>query len=101
MSPARETLFSFFRLSSDILLRLLPHAKRSYDGQSKGANITIGVLDSFCGGLLLFAGMSVFWPEWFVTNYKLCLADSLVVPSVGFFGVALGMVIMSVIGIWA
>ena len=101
MSPARETFFSFFRLSSDILLRLLPHAKRSYDGQSKGANITIGFIDSICGGLLLYTGMSVFWTEWFVVNPEMCLSDSLTPPTMGFLGVFLGMLIMSVIGIWA
>ena len=45
--------------------------------------------------------MSVFWTEWFVVNPEMCLSDSLTPPTMGFFGVFLGMLIMSVIGIWA
>jgi len=70
-------------------------------GETQGVLITIGVIDAICGGLLLFAGMSVFWTEWYVNNHEHHISDSLLKPAIGFFGIALGMAIMAVIGIWA
>ena len=45
--------------------------------------------------------MSVFWTEWYVNNHEHHISDSLLKPAIGFFGIALGMAIMAVIGIWA
>lgn len=70
-------------------------------GETQSVLITIGVIDAICGGLLLFAGMSVFWTEWYVNNHEHHIADSLFQPAIGFLGVAIGMAIMAVIGIWA
>ena len=70
-------------------------------GETQSVLITIGVIDAICGGLLLFAGMSVFWTEWYVNNHEHHVADSLFQPAIGFVGVAMGMAIMAVIGIWA
>merc|ERR1711907_417998 len=84
-----------------IVIGICTYTGHGYDGQSKSANITIGIIDSICGGLLLYTGMSVFWTEWFVVNPEMCLSDSLTPPTMGFLGVFLGMLIMSVIGIWA
>jgi len=73
---------------------------QAYDGQSEGANITIGILNSICGGLLLFMGMCIFWVEWFVNNEELHRQGALL-PFLGFCGILAGMIIMAVIGIWA
>ena len=73
----------------------------SYDGQSVGANITIGVVDSVCGGFLLFMGTSIFWVDWFVNSKAMHEEKNICVPFVGFAGVLAGMAIMAVIGVWA
>mmetsp|Transcript_2496 Transcript_2496/g.9160 ORF Transcript_2496/g.9160 Transcript_2496/m.9160 type:complete len:367 (-) Transcript_2496:206-1306(-) len=95
------TAFYSLTTSVGIVIGICTYTGEGYDGQSKGANITIGIIDSICGGLLLYTGMSVFWTEWFVVNPEMCLSDSLTPPTMGFLGVFLGMLIMSVIGIWA
>lgn len=95
------TAFYSLTTSVGIVIGICTYTGHGYDGQSKSANITIGIIDSICGGLLLYTGMSVFWTEWFVVNPEMCLSDSLTPPTMGFLGVFLGMLIMSVIGIWA
>merc|ERR1711904_741442 len=54
-------------------------------GETQGVLITIGVIDAICGGLLLFAGMSVFWTEGYVNNHEHHISDSLLKPAIGFF----------------
>ena len=73
----------------------------NYDGKSVAADITIGILNALCGGILLFMGLSLFLIEWFVANKEYHMSDSLVLPSLGFVGIAIGLVIMAVIGKWA
>ena len=60
-----------------------------------------GILNSFCGGILLFMGMSIFWTEWVIANKGLQEAESWFLPMLISFGVLVGMTIMGVIGIWA
>jgi len=73
----------------------------NYDGKSVAADITIGILNALCGGILLFMGLSLFLIEWFVANKEYHMSDSLLLPSLGFVGIAIGLVIMAVIGKWA
>ncbi len=73
----------------------------SYDGGSQAANVTIAVINSICGGFLLFMGMSIFWVDWFVNNAAMHREESALAPSAGFLGVLFGMVAMAVIGMWA
>ena len=61
----------------------------------------LGILNSFCGGILLFMGMSIFWTEWVIANKGLQEAESWFLPMLISFGVLVGMTIMGVIGIWA
>lgn len=93
-------LFYSITTSVGIAIGIGTYMSETYDGQSKGANITIGVLDGICGGFLLYMGMSIFWTEWFVNNAEMH-RGSLGVPVTGFTGVLCGMAIMAVIGIWA
>jgi zinc transporter 1/2/3 len=99
----KKTLMIFFysiTTSVGIAIGIGTYLSETYDGNSKGANITIGVLDSICGGFLLYMGMSIFWTEWFVNNPEMH-RSGFWVPAVGFAGVLAGMAIMAVIGIWA
>lgn len=93
-------LFYSLTTSIGIAIGIGTYMSETYDGNSEGANITIGVLNSICGGLLLFMGMCIFWVEWFVNNEELHRKGALM-PSLGFFGILVGMGIMSIIGIWA
>ena len=100
----KKSLMIFFysvTTAIGIAIGIGTYVSQDYDGQSVGANITIGVLDSICGGFLLYLGMSIFLVEWFVNNTEFHTQSSLVTPMIGFFGVFLGMAIMAIIGMWA
>lgn len=73
----------------------------SWDGESPSVAATIGILNSLCGGILLFMAMSIFWTEWVIANKGLQEAESWFLPMLISFGVLVGMTIMGVIGIWA
>ncbi len=62
--------------------------------------LLIGILNSFCGGLLLYLGVVSLLVPWFVANEAL-LAERRLYAIVSFTGVAAGMAVMAVIGIWA
>ena len=120
-----------------VAIGIVLYTSQSYDGESTAAQITIGILNALCGGILLFMGLSLFLIEvrflrdripspvpcsrsisyphadalpslpfplankWFVANKEYHMSDSLVLPSLGFVGIAIGLVIMAVIGKWA
>ena len=90
-------LFYSITTSVGIAIGIGTYLGQNYDGQSNGANITIGVLDSLCGGFLLYMGIAIFWVEWFVNNKNIKLSAT----CLGFLGITFGMAIMAVIGIWA
>jgi len=101
MKKCLMTFFYSITTAVGIAIGIGTYLGQNYEGQSRGANITIGVLDSLCGGFLLFMGMSIIWVEWFINNKDLHHSDSLLSPIFGFTGVAFGMAIMAIIGIWA
>ncbi len=72
----------------------------SEDEQPVSVSLLIGILNSFCGGLLLYLGVVSLLVPWFVANEAL-LAERRLYAIVSFTGVAAGMAVMAVIGIWA
>lgn len=94
-------MFFFYCITTAIGVAIGIGVHSTYDDQSYGANLTIGILDSLCGGILLFMGMSVFWMQWFVNNKTLHQVNNTFIPIVGFLGILIGMFIMSLIGAWA
>ena len=73
----------------------------SWDGESPSVAATIGILNSLCGGILLFMAMSIFWTAWVIANKNMHEAETWFLPALISFGVLVGMAIMGVIGIWA
>mmetsp|Transcript_44160 Transcript_44160/g.70621 ORF Transcript_44160/g.70621 Transcript_44160/m.70621 type:complete len:321 (-) Transcript_44160:1418-2380(-) len=62
-------------------------------------NIVVGILNSLCGGIILYIGLISLFVPWFVNNQEL-IQGPVVHSLVGFSGIAVGFAIMAVIGIW-
>ena len=70
----------------------------SYDPASYA--IAVGVLDALAGGILIYMGLSQLVVSWVVKSKPLHRAST-AVACLAFLGLAVGLVIMSIVGIWA
>lgn len=83
-----------------IAIGMIVIAATNSDQEPSQLTLTIGILNSLCGGFLLYIGMINLLNNWFVQNENFLRAK----PSyytLGWVGVTLGMAAMAVIGIWA
>jgi len=71
-----------------------------YDEDSPSAMLTMGILDSLAGGILIYMGLTSLLANWVVNSKRLARAHW-VQPFVAFLGLAVGMVSMAVVGKWA
>merc|ERR1712093_404872 len=71
-----------------------------YDEDSVSAMLTMGILDSLAGGVLIYMGLTSLLSNWVVNSKSLARAHW-IQPFVAFIGLAVGMVSMAVVGKWA
>lgn len=71
-----------------------------YDEGSASAMMTMGILDSLAGGVLIYMGLTNLLSAWIVNSRALALSHWSK-PLVAFIGLALGMLSMAVVGKWA
>jgi len=73
----------------------------SYDDEeSPGLNAMIGILDSLCGGVLLYLGLVSMCNIW-ITHNVILHDGSIKLGALAYFGLVLGMAVMALIGNWA
>jgi len=65
-----------------------------------GVRTLLGILNSVCGGFLLYIGMINLLNGWFVQDKGILRAEG-IYALLGWTGVTLGMAAMAIIGIWA
>mmetsp|Transcript_16016 Transcript_16016/g.34667 ORF Transcript_16016/g.34667 Transcript_16016/m.34667 type:complete len:307 (-) Transcript_16016:1505-2425(-) len=92
------TLFYSFTTAIGVAIGIATHTAAGTEGTS--LKLFIGILNSFCGGVILYIGMISLFVPWFLRNKQLQLASKRV-SLLGFFGIALGFAAMAIIGIWA
>jgi len=71
-----------------------------YDEGSVSACLTMGILDSVAGGILIYMGLTSLLSTWIVNSASLARAHYSR-PLVAFIGLAVGMISMAVVGKWA
>ncbi|GBG34142.1 Zinc transporter 8 [Hondaea fermentalgiana] len=89
-----------FALTTPIGVAIGIGTHSAYDGESKSVALLIGVLNGFCGGILLYLGLVNLLMPWLVGSDGLHRAP-MVYPLLAFLGLAFGFAIMAIIGIWA
>eukprot|EP00512_Aurantiochytrium_limacinum_P004246 CAMPEP_0171496858 /NCGR_PEP_ID=MMETSP0958-20121227/6939_1 /TAXON_ID=87120 /ORGANISM="Aurantiochytrium limacinum, Strain ATCCMYA-1381" /LENGTH=318 /DNA_ID=CAMNT_0012031015 /DNA_START=152 /DNA_END=1108 /DNA_ORIENTATION=- len=72
----------------------------TYDGESTQVALLLAILNSICGGILLYLGMISLLLPWIVASRGLHRAPALY-PALAFLGLAIGMTIMAVLAMWA
>lgn len=93
---------SFFALTTPIgiAIGIGIHKNFNEDTESNGARLTIGILNSLCGGILLYLGLVNLLTSWFTENKDLLIAP-VEFGMFGLTGILLGFACMAIIGIWA
>lgn len=71
-----------------------------YDEDSVSACLTMGIMDSLAGGILIYMGLTSLLSSWIVNSIPLARAHWSR-PLVAFIGLALGLISMAVVGKWA
>ncbi|GBG30418.1 Zinc transporter 8 [Hondaea fermentalgiana] len=89
-----------FMLTTPIGVAIGIGTHKSFDGDNRSVSLLIGVLNGFCGGILLYLGLVNLLMPWLVASNGLHRAPMLY-PFLAFFGLAFGMAALAIIGIWA
>lgn len=82
-----------------ILVGMLVHKDFDKKKESDGTRLAVSILNSFCGGVLLYLGLVNLLSSWFIDNRNLMFAP-LEFGASGLLGILIGFVCMAVIGIW-
>lgn len=90
----------FYALTTPVGIAAGIGVHSTFDEGSVPALITIGVLDSISGGILIYIGVLTLMGTWLINNHQLAKAHW-IAPVLAFFGLAIGLAIMAIIGIWA
>ena len=91
---------TFYALTTPIGIAIGIGVRQTFDTGSVTACLTLGILDSLSGGILIYIGLTTLLANWIVNNEELARAP-VTAPVVAFSGLAIGLAIMAVLGIWA
>lgn len=85
---------------SGVAVGMIVRAATGADETPTGVTTLIGILNSLCGGFLLYIGMINLLVPWFVQDQALLRASRAYAVN-GWCFVAIGMAAMAIVGIWA
>jgi len=91
---------AIFSLTTAIGIIIGICTRSTYDEESQGVSILLAIVDSICGGNLIYLGLVQMLQPWVTGNHQLIQGHSSL-GVISFIGVSIGMAIMSIIGIWA
>lgn len=83
-----------------IAIGMIVRATTGVNSTPTGVDLLLAILNSLCGGFLLYVGMVNLLSSWFVQDANFLRATA-PYAVLGWVGLAMGMAAMAIIGIWA
>lgn len=90
----------FYAVTTPIGIAAGIGARQTFDEDSVASKLTMGILDSISGGILIYIGLMTLMAAWILNNKYLVRAHW-TGPTCAFGGLCIGLFIMAFIGIWA